>query len=156
MKPNPDISIQPFATAYAGEFARLNKAWLEKYFFVEPIDEAMLADPQSFFLDKGGHIFFAVEGEKVVGCFALLKSGPDFFELSKMAVDESVQGLGIGQKLLVFAIEEAKRLGAGKLVLYTHSKLQPAIHLYRKNGFREVPVGDSVYKRSDMKMELVY
>ena len=44
-------------------------------------------------------------------------------------------------------------LGATKVILYSNTKLGPAIHLYQKYGFVEVPMGTSEYKRSNIKME---
>ena len=51
------------------------------------------------------------------------------------------------------AIKKAKKLGAQKIILYSNTILAPAIELYRKLGFVEVPV-DGPYKRSNIKMEL--
>ena len=70
-----------------------------------------------------------------------------------MAVDEKFQGKKIGQALADAAIAKAKSLGAKKIILYSNTILAPAIALYRKIGFKEIPV-DGTYKRSDIKMEL--
>jgi hypothetical protein len=51
------------------------------------------------------------------------------------------------------AIAKAKSLGASKIILYSHTVLVPAVQLYKKLGFVEVPV-DGPYKRSNIKMEL--
>jgi ribosomal protein S18 acetylase RimI-like enzyme len=148
------LHIIRFNNSLAEDFSRLNLAWLRNYFEVEPIDEEMLANPQQFIIDKGGHIFFAVIGETVVGTFALMKAGEHVYELSKMAVDESFQGKNIGNAMLHFCLEQARQLGANKLILFSNTILQPAIHLYTKFGFREVPLDDSEYKRSNIKMEV--
>ena len=71
-----------------------------------------------------------------------------------MAVDEKFQGQKIGNQLLEFCIRKAKELGAKKLILYSNTILGPAIHLYEKYGFKKVPMGNSEYKRSNIKMEL--
>ena len=52
------INIVAFDDKWAADFKRLNKTWLETYFEVEPIDEEMLSHPQTYYLDKGGYIFF--------------------------------------------------------------------------------------------------
>ena len=54
-----------------------------------------------------------------------------------------------------FAIVKATELKAAKIILYSNTKLGPAIHLYRKYGFIEVPVISSDYKRCNIKMELI-
>ena len=143
-----------FRAELAVYFAELNLAWLKKYFIAEPIDNTILSDPKKFIIDKGGFIFFATADGQVAGTFALIKISVNIYELSKMAVDEDFQGKKIGNKMMEFCIDEARRLKAGKLILFSSTKLLPALHLYRKYGFREVEIDDSVYKRSDIKMEL--
>jgi ribosomal protein S18 acetylase RimI-like enzyme len=70
-----------------------------------------------------------------------------------MAVDEKFQGQKIGNKLMEFGIEKAQCLGAKKLILFSNTMLGPAIHLYKKYGFVELPLEHSEYKRSNIKME---
>lgn len=72
-----------------------------------------------------------------------------------MAVLPKYQGLKIGQKLMTFCIEFAKNQQWKSITLYSHRKLVPAIHLYKKMGFKEIPLEEkSHYKRSDIKMML--
>lgn len=150
---NGAVTIIPFEPSLAPHFSRLNKAWIQKYFVLEPQDEPVLADPQINIIDKGGLVLFAQYDNAIAGTVALQYLDDTTFELSKMAVDEAYQGLKIGQMLLQAAITQAKGLGAQKLVLYSNTALLPAIHLYRKKGFVEVPMEHSEYKRSDIKME---
>jgi GNAT superfamily N-acetyltransferase len=150
-----DLTFVDFDNSLAGYFSDFNRAWLEKYFYVEPIDEEMLANPGFFFIDRGGYIFFAKYGNEVAGTFALMRMEEGVFELSKMAVAEKYHGMKIGNGLLAFCLRKAKELNAKKIILYSNTKLENAIHLYRKYGFIEVPVGSSGYKRSNIKMELV-
>jgi ribosomal protein S18 acetylase RimI-like enzyme len=151
---NSEINIVPFSDELAGHFTRLNLAWVKKYFVVEPLDEKMLGNPKHFFIDRGGHIFFAMINGEVAGTFALLNEGNDVYELAKMAVDEKFIGHGIGNRLMEFCIAKAKELGAKKIELVSNTKLGPAIHLYEKYGFVEVPLGNTEYKRGNIRMEL--
>ena len=150
-----NIEIIAFEPSLAKEFKDLNIAWLQKYFEVEPADEKVLNDPQKEIIKKGGFIFFAKSGNTVAGTVSLLKLKEDVFELAKMAVAESLQGKKIGNLLMEYCIDFAKKLDATKLVLYSNRKLLPALHLYKKFGFIEVPLENSEYKRSDIKMEKV-
>ena len=152
---NDIVEITDYSDDLAHHFHDLNKAWLQKYFVVEPIDKEMLGNPKKFFIDKGGYIFFAKLNNKVAGTFALIKESDDVFELSKMAVNEKFQGKKIGNQMLDFCLQKAKELGAAKVILYSNTILAPAIHLYKKYGFTEVPIGNSEYKRSNIKMEKV-
>ncbi len=148
------VEIVEYKDEYAACFAQLNIAWLQKYFVVEPIDNEMLSDPKKWIIDPGGMIFFARIGEKIVGTFALIKIENGVYELSKMAVDEHFRGNKIGNHLLSFCIEEGKKLKADKIILYSNTKLEPAIHLYKKFGFKEVALEHSDYARANIKMEL--
>jgi GNAT superfamily N-acetyltransferase len=149
----PALTIIPFEDRLAHYFHDLNKAWLEKYFVMEPIDREMLNNPTQYFIDRGGHIFFAKLGDEIVGTFALIKTAPGVFELSKMAVSEQHQGKQVGNHMLTFCLQKAKALGAHKVILYSNTLLKPAIHLYYKYGFKEVPLEHTDYKRSNIKME---
>lgn len=148
------ISIQPFNSGFGEAFKKLNQEWLETYFEVEPIDEEMLSNPEQYYIQTGGQIFLAVtEAGEAVGSYALIRQSDDVYELSKMAVDPRFRGQQIGHQLLQHALQTTENLGASVLQLYTHSKLETALHLYEKFGFRQIPVGVSQYKRSDLKME---
>jgi GNAT superfamily N-acetyltransferase len=150
---NENIEIIGFEPGLAKDFKDLNLDWLQKYFEVEPADEKVLYDPQGQVIDKGGFIFFAKSGNTVAGTVTLLKLNETVYELAKMAVEESFQGKKIGNRLLEYCIDFAKDLDIQKLVLYSNRKLLPALHLYKKFGFVEVPLGNTDYKRSDIKME---
>jgi ribosomal protein S18 acetylase RimI-like enzyme len=149
------INIIPFETEHANAFKNLNLKWLEKYFYVEDKDRHLLENCQESILDIGGHIFLAQLNSNIVGCFSLIPSRKKVFELGKMAVDPQFQGMRIGQQLLSFAIDFAKQHDWKAIVLYSSTKLDIALHLYRKYGFREVNLEKELpYERSDIKMEL--
>jgi len=44
------VTFVDFDESLAGYFGDFNRRWLEKYFYVEPIDEAMLSIPDIFSL----------------------------------------------------------------------------------------------------------
>lgn len=147
------VEIIPFTIELKEPIKTLNLEWLHKYFKVEPQDEKVLSDPQGQIIDKGGMIFYAQYNNKIVGTASLLKINNTTFELSKMAVSDGNQGLGIGKKLIEHCLNEAKKKGIQKLILYSNRKLLPAIHLYESFGFIEIPVEEGVYERADIKME---
>lgn len=147
------ISIIPFAPNLTEHFVRLNKAWIERYFRIETEDEKVLQDPQTFIINKGGYIYFAVYNEMIAGTFALQKWDATTLELSKMAVDETLAGQKIGHALLEAAIAKAKEAGASTMILYSNTILKPAIHLYKKFGFAEVPLEHAHFERANIKMK---
>lgn len=150
-----DIEIIRFSKENTLAIKTLNVEWLEKYFEVEPSDIKTLSNPQKEIIDKGGKIFYATYLGYIVGTVSLLKIDDFCYELSKMAVTEKFQGLGIGKKLIVFCLAFAKDNDIKKLVLFSNTTLVPAIELYKKHGFIEVSLGSSIYKRSNIKMENV-
>lgn len=149
-----DIEIIKFSDEYSKYFTDLNMAWLQKYFVVEPIDYEILFNPKKYILDQGGFIFFAKADDQIAGTFALIRINETIYELAKMAVEESFQGKKIGNRMLEFCIEEGKRLKADKIILFSNKKLEPAIHLYEKFGFKEVSLGNAEYQRANIKMEV--
>lgn len=149
------VAIIPFSPAEKEAIKTLNLEWLQKYFRVEPKDELVLSDPQGQIIDKGGIIFYAKYKDEIVGTVSLIKIDNTTYELSKMAVTDGVQGLGIGKKLMLHCIAVAEEKEMEKLILYSNRKLLSAIHLYDKFGFVEIPLEDGVYERADIKMERI-
>ena len=149
-----EITIVPYINEYKDQIKILNYEWLEKYFCVEPGDVEQLSDPQTHIIDNGGYIYFAKYKDELVGTSSLMKKDIGQYELAKMAVTEKFKGLGIGQMLLEHCLAEAVKLNATKLSLFSNTKLQSAIHLYKKYGFIEVPLPVDVhYERADIMME---
>lgn len=147
------IEILDYQPEHQPWFENLNRTWIEKYFWMEPIDFEVLQHPDVHIIGHGGHILMVSLDKEIVGTAALKFSRPGVYEFTKMAVDEKHQAKGLGKLLAEAAIDKAKSLGADKIILYSSTKLAPAIKLYRRLGFVEVPV-DGPYKRSDIKMEL--
>ncbi|AXY75814.1 GNAT family N-acetyltransferase [Paraflavitalea soli] len=148
------LKIVPYEPAHREAFRQLNQAWITRYFRLEEADNRALNDPEGYILNKGGFIFMALWEGAVVGACALIKVNQRVFELAKMAVSETVQGKGIGYALGKACIDKAKELGIKKVELLSNTRLQPAIHLYKKLGFIEVPLPPTEYERADIKMEI--
>ncbi|TDE49845.1 GNAT family N-acetyltransferase [Flavobacterium sp. GT3P67] len=149
------VEIIPYSAALKEPIKTLNLEWLKKYFKVESKDEIVLSDPQGQIIDKGGMIFYAKYNDAIVGTVSLMKIDNTTYELSKMAVTDGVQGLGVGKKLMLHCLAVTEAKGIEKLILYSNRKLLPAIHLYEKFGFTEVPLEDGIYERADIKMERI-
>ena len=149
------INIITYQEQYKKDFYDLNIEWLKTYFYVEPFDEEVLSKPNQYIIGKGGHIFFALLKDVVVGTVALMPtSNPNVFELTKMAVSPEHRGFKIGQQLMQYCIDFAKK-NDNNLMLYSNTILKNAIYIYRKYGFVEIPVEpNSPYNRSNIKMEL--
>jgi N-acetylglutamate synthase-like GNAT family acetyltransferase len=149
-----DVSILHYTSAHQPSFEKLNREWIEKYFWMEELDFQVLQHPDEHIIKKGGTILMASYASEIAGTVALKFVEPGIYEFTKMAVDEKFRGKKVGQALAEAAIVTARELGAKKIILYSNTVLEPAIALYRKLGFVEIPV-DGPYKRSNIKMELI-
>ncbi len=148
------INIVSYQEELGHYFVSINKAWIEKYFELEPVDEKVLDQHQNYILDKGGFIFFAKDDNRVVGTVALKKESDGIYELTKMGVIPKYQGRGIGTGLVKHCINFARLKGIGCLFLDSSRKLKNALHIYAKMGFTEIPVPSSEYHRCDIRMEI--
>ena len=149
------MKIVPFHPKHAPAFYHLNIEWLETYFYVEAFDKEVLSAPEKYIIEPGGHVFFVIEEDLVVGTVALMKARDGVFELTKMAVLPNERGKGIGQALVKYCIDFAYKNSFNKLLLYSNTELENALYIYRKFGFVEIPVEDNCpYERSDIKMEV--
>ena len=147
------IEIIDFSEDQKEGIKTLNYEWLEKYFRVEKNDVISLSNPKEEIIDKGGFIFYAKLNDEIVGTASLLKKSENIFELGKMAVSGKAQGHKIGTLLLVHCLSFAKKKQIKTLILYSNTRLESALHLYRKYGFSEIELEKGLYERADIKME---
>lgn len=149
-----NITFCTFDNKYAKDFKEINLDWIKKYFIIEPHDIEQLSNPQEYIINAGGEVLFALDDDKVVGTCALIKTGENEFELAKMGVSPQAQGKHIGYQLGMYTLKAAKALGAKRIWLESNRRLAPALNLYTKLGFKEVPVTETPYARADIRMEL--
>lgn len=148
------MQIVTYKPEYADAFRDLNLAWLEKYFTVEPVHLKVLDNPEGAIIAPGGEVFFALEDDNVVGTVAVRALGDGRYELTKLGVDPSAQGGGIGRALCVAVIDWFVERGGKTLFLETHTKLKPAMRLYEKLGFELAKNPDTDgYAGTDCYME---
>jgi len=150
------MEIVDFGPEHAAAFRALNETWIAKHFALEAKDREVLADPQGTILAKGGQIFMAMDGDRAVGCVALIRMADGGYEVGKMTVLEELRGAGLGRRLLQACIDEGARRGAPRLYLETNSALAPALALYRAMGFQHLAPVATDYARADVFMERRY
>jgi len=152
--PQSLLRIVAFGPSHAPAFRELNLEWIEELFAVEDLDRRHLTYPRESFIDTGGAIFMAELNGSVVGCCGLLKRDNSVYEISKMAVKRGYRGSGIGSKLLDTVIDHAQTVGAKRLEIISSTRLVPAICLYAKKGFVEIPLASDAYARGNVALEL--
>ena len=148
------LSIIDYHPDYQADFKRLNVAWISRYFRLESHDLEQLDDPEHHVLRDGGHILLAKTGSDIVGTVALVQVRPGSWELAKMAVDEAFQGRQIGKRLGEAAIAWVRQQGGQEIFLESNRRLAPALALYQRLGFEEVPLEETPYARADIKMAM--
>jgi len=150
------VHIIDYNKKFAKNFAEINFQWLETYFYIEDYDHEVLTNPEQYILDPGGHILFARYKNKIIGTVALIVREEGNYELSKMGVLEKYRGLNVGKLLMEAAIQYSKEKQIDKLWLDSNRKLNPALNLYKKYGFKEIPVDPNTpYERCNIRMELI-
>ena len=151
-----NLKIVPFNKDYKPAFEFLNRAWIEEYFVMEEEDLKTLQNPESYVLEKGGEVFFAILDGEVVGTAAMIQTDKGIYELAKMAVARQLQGLGIGKKLLKRCVDFSKEREATEIFLITNDSLKPALSLYLSFGFvLNDQNDDNRYERGNTKMNLL-
>ncbi len=151
------VQIVGYRPAYKKHFRALNEDWLRGRFSVEEHDARMLNDPNGTIIRKGGEVLFALIGSQVVGTGALVQHTGGLLELCKMAVVPAMRGRGIGRRLAEAIIARAQATGSTWLYLQTSPRLEEALRLYRRLGFRRVrknPLPRPEYDRCSVTMRL--
>jgi ribosomal protein S18 acetylase RimI-like enzyme len=148
------IAVRSYRPEDAAAFRDINLDWIGRYFVIEAKDRETLDNPQTAILDKGGAILVAEADGVVIGVVALVPYAPGVLELAKMGVAPAAQGLGAGRRLVAAAVNLARTMNAERVYLETNSRLAPAINIYRKAGFAELPPRPTPYARADVFMEL--
>jgi ribosomal protein S18 acetylase RimI-like enzyme len=94
-----------------------------------------------------GEMIFAREpaGEGLVGCVAVraVHGSPELCEMKRLYVRAAARGSGLGRRLALAAMAEARRMGYTRMCLDTLPSMTAAQALYDALGFRRTGVGAS-------------
>ena len=108
---------------------------------------AEVASLPGSYAPPGGQLILAraALGEGLVGCVGLraVAGAPDLCELKRLYVRPSARGSGLGRRLVLAALLEARRLGYARICLDTLPSMQAAQALYRALGFRHTGISRS-------------
>ncbi len=75
----------------------------------------------------------AFEEEKMLGCCLLTKVDKDSIRLRQMAVQNNLQGKGIGATMMNYAENVARDAGYKKMIMHAR---KTAIDFYKKSGYK--------------------
>ena len=150
-----DPTVVTYRDEYAAAFEQLNRDWIETYFVLEDADREVLGDPRGKIIDRGGEVFFVLDGGAVMGTCAVLRHSAVEHEIAKMAVAPAARGRGFGHLLMDAAIAFSRNAGARRMIIVSNTVLETAIQLYLKHGFVRVPMAaDGRFRRANIRLEL--
>jgi hypothetical protein len=89
IEPERGIAIFLYETQHQPWFEQLNRAWIEKYFWMEPVDFQVLQHPDEHIIKKGGFIFMASYGNEIAGTVALKFVSPEYTSSPKWRLTKS-------------------------------------------------------------------
>lgn len=147
------MKIIQFEEKYRQDFIDFNTDWIVSNFgsleehdieTFEKIDEEIKA---------GAMIFFAVENEIALATCMAKPMEEKTWEICKLGSNKKVPHKGAGSAVFEAAMNWALNHGAEKLFILSNSQLKPALHIYRKYGFKEIKLDNYKYVRGDIAFE---
>lgn len=115
-----------------------------------PMELLLLADPEEqaiqAYITRSKCYVKELDG-KTVGTYVLLPTRPHTVEIMNIAVEETLQGKGIGQQLLQHALQTSKELGYKIMEIGTGNSSIAQLYLYQKYGFRIVGIDKDYFTR---------
>lgn len=150
------MEIIEYDRKYRKDFVELNTAWLERFYMVEPVDRDTMERVEEL-VENGAMVYFAIENGKVLATCMAMPLEDNVWEICKLAATGQYTGTGAGSAVFHSCMEYAIAKGAKKLSLISCRSLKPAIHIYKKFGFKEVPLNKEYWgaEKADIEMEYI-
>ena len=86
---------------------------------------------------------------------AILEQNPDYLEVYSIAVRPEAQRKGFGAMLLRFADQRAAAVSVPGIRLYTNTRMERNIALYRRHGFVEMGARPHPSRQGDVLVDMV-
>lgn len=149
------MQVIPYDEKYKEDFISLNKGWIERFFKIEDNDLYCFSHINDY-INNGGMIYFAIDGGKVYATALVLNHGDGLYEIGKFAALNQSTNTGAGSMVFKKCIDFVKDKGGKKIKLISNTKLDQALHIYKKYGFIETKTIDNYegYARGDIELEL--
>lgn len=100
--------------------------------------ETELAELPGKYVDPSGCLLLATSDGRAAGVVALRALDGGICEMKRLYVRPAARGRGLGRKLAVSVVDEARKRGHRAMRLDTLPQLAAAIELYRSLGFVEI------------------
>lgn len=132
-----DVAVVPYDAARHGDGPKqvVINAWEPYgYEFSDEHDADMVRPDLAYPL---GFVVAVPQGsDRVVGCVGISDEGRGTYRLNRLYVLEEARRQGLGGKLVDWVIDEARRHGGRKLILFSDIAFEDAHRLYTRKGFR--------------------
>ncbi|HEX8142065.1 MAG TPA: GNAT family N-acetyltransferase [Pyrinomonadaceae bacterium] len=102
-------------------------------------DEPHLIEPEVYFRRSGGELW-VVEDEGIVRASGAVYLHREAGELKTLYVHPSLRRQGWGRRLVLMAMEHARRAGKRRMILWSDTRFLDAHRLYMSMGFSQTGV----------------
>ena len=132
--------------------------WLESEGYIFPDGSQafreQLADLPACFAPPEGRLLIATYRGEPAGCVALRRLSDGVCEMKRLYVRSEFRGRKVGRKLAEAIIEQAGKIGYGRMRVHTVGSMKEAYGLYRSLGFAEIEPYEYSPREDAVFMEL--
>lgn len=149
------MQVVTFEEKYRQAFIDFNTDWIISNFgTLEKHDLETFAHIDEN-IEKGGMIFIALQDNIPAATCMTVPIDKYTWEICKLGSNKNILHPGAGSAVFCSAMEWALNHGAIRLFILSNSKLKPALHIYKKYGFKEIKLDNYEYARGDIAFEYI-
>jgi carbonic anhydrase len=147
------------------QLLREYEAWLGTDLCFQDFESELAGLPGSY-APPSGRLLIATEdsasANRSAGCVALRPFDESICEMKRLFVRADFRGSGLGRRLALAIVDEARAIGYRKMRLDTLPQQREAHRLYASLGFREIepyrpnPIAGSLFLELDLDAETPY